>query len=405
MRLFKAGKVYDFMSVSRYWIALSIGLIIMAVGLLVAGKAKLGTDFMGGTEIEVAFTKPTEPGDIRSAVEKIGFSTPGVIKVDDPKHQYRYLIRVHEVSALSAETQAQMEKALCLTGGTPETCPDARRATEVRFSPGGDKVTVRFREAPDLAWIKERAQSVKGISLRPGANNPFIQSARDNKVEIQLMSKGDQLMAGLQRTLGRDRVPETALRSEWIGPKAGKQLRDAAIKSIVISIVFIMVYIAFRFDLRFAPGCVVALTHDALGMIGIMILLGKEINLTTIAAALTIVGYSVNDTVIVYDRVRENLGRLRGTSFHDLINISTSEMLGRTLLTTTTVILALLCFFIWGTGDLKDFSLALVIGCALGVYSSIYVALPLTEWFDKRVFQRTGSGKKPTRGSSAAAAV
>src|SRR5688572_1878962 len=128
MRLFKAGKVYDFMSVSRYWIALSIGLIIMAVGLLVAGEAKLGPHFMGGTEIEVAFTKPTEPGDIRSAVEKIGFSTPGVIKVDDPKHPYRYLIRVHEVSALSADTQAQMEKALCLTGGTPETCPDARRA-------------------------------------------------------------------------------------------------------------------------------------------------------------------------------------------------------------------------------------------------------------------------------------
>src|SRR5438132_521643 len=100
----------------------------------------------------------------------------------------------------------------------------------------------------------------------------------------------------------------------------------STVKSVAISIVLIMAYIAFRFDLRFAPGSVVAMTHDALGTIGILIVLGKEINLTTIAAVLTIVGYSVNDTVIVYDRVRENFSKLRGTSFFQLINISTSEM-------------------------------------------------------------------------------
>jgi preprotein translocase subunit SecF len=168
-----------------------------------------------------------------------------------------------------------------------------------------------------------------------------------------------------------------------------------------------MVYIAFRFDLRFAPGGVVALTHDALGTIGILIVLGKEINLTTIAAALTVVGYSVNDTVIVYDRVRENLGKLRGTSFFQLINISTSEMLGRTLLTSSTVVISLLAFFIWGTGELKDFALALTIGVVLGTYSSIYVALPLTEWLDHTLFSKVGGGvkKKPNVSSNKVAAV
>jgi len=395
MRLFKSGKVYDFMSVRWYWIGLSLFITFGAAILLMLGKARLGTDFTGGTEVEIAFKTAVTPGELREAVIKAGFAAPGVIKVDDPKNPNRYLIRVEEVSTISTAKQNEIEKALCLGSGEPtDACPLERQATEVKFSPGGDKISIRYRNAPDLDWVKQRISPVKGVVLRPGEHNPMLQNARDNKVEIQLMSKGDQLMTGLTQALGASVVPDAALRTEWIGPRAGAQLRESAVKSIVISIVFIMVYIAFRFDLRFAPGCVVALTHDALGTIGILILLGKEINLTTIAAVLTIVGYSVNDTVIVYDRVRENLGKLRGTSFIQLINISTSEMLGRTLLTSSTVVIALLGFFIWGTGELKDFALALTIGVVLGTYSSIYVALPLTEWLDHTLFSKVGEKKK-----------
>ena len=404
MRLFKSGKIYDFMAVRWYWIGLSLVITIGAAILLLLGKARLGTDFTGGTEVEIAFKRPVTAGDLRTAVVKAGFSAPGVIKVDDIHNANRYLIRVEEVSTISLEKQAEIEKALCLNSGEPtDACPTERQATEIKFSPGGDKISLRYRSAPDLDWIKQHIANVKGVVLRPGEHNPLLQSARDNKVEIQLMSKGDQLMDGLKQALGADVVPDSALRTEWIGPRAGAQLRDSAVKSIVVSIVFIMVYIAFRFDLRFAPGCIVALTHDAVGTIGILILLGKEINLTTIAAVLTIVGYSVNDTVIVYDRVRENLGKLRGTSFLQLINISTSEMLGRTLLTSSTVVIALLGFFIWGTGELKDFSLALVIGVVLGTYSSIYVALPLTEWLDHTLFSKVGLKKKPPAAGRAAA--
>ncbi len=408
MHLFKSGKVYDFMAVRWYFIGLSLFLTIGAAILLIAGQAKLGTDFTGGTEVEIAFKRPVSASDLRKAVVRAGFSSPGVIRIDDPKNPNRYLIRVEEVSTISLAKQTEIENALCLNAAEGNAnCPLERQATEVKFSPGGDKISVRYRNSPDLAWVKQSVAPIKGVVLRPGEHNPVLQNARDNKVEIQLMSKGDQLMTGLKQGLGADIVPEAALRTEWIGPRASAQLRDSAIKSIAISIVFIMVYIAFRFDLRFAPGGVVALTHDALGTIGILILLGKEINLTTIAAALTVVGYSVNDTVIVYDRVRENLGKLRGTSFFQLINISTSEMLGRTLLTSSTVIISLLAFFIWGTGELKDFSLALVIGVVLGTYSSIYVALPLTEWLDHTLFSKVGGGvkKKPSVSTSKVAAV
>lgn len=394
MRLFKSGKVYDFMRVRRYWIAFSLFLICGAFALLLSGKARLGTDFMGGTEVEVAFEKPVEAGEIREALGKAGFESPGVIKVDDAKNPYRYMIRVQEVSTIAEDKQREIERVLCFGSNLPPECTEERRATEVKFSPGGDKISVRYAQAPDLSWVRERIAGVSGIALRPGANNPLLQSARDNKVEIQLMSKGDQLLGGLRSVLGADKVPDAPLRAEWIGPRAGAQLRDSAIKSVAISIVFIMLYIAFRFDLRFAPGAVVSLLHDAVGMIGIMILIGKEINLTTVAAALTIVGYSINDTVVVYDRVRENLGRMRGASFVQLVNTSISEMLGRTILTNSTVVLSLVAFFVWGTGDLKDFALALVIGVVLGTYSSIYIALPIAEWLDKMIARRSGQPKK-----------
>jgi len=398
MRFFAGGKIYDFMRWSGPAIVLSLILTFGSIALLVFGNPRLGTDFRGGTEVEVAFSAPTTPQEVRNAVTAAGFGTPDVIKVDDPKNPHRYLVRVHEVSTISDATRNAVERALCYGANPPAAeCPEAKRATEVRFSPGGDKVTARFPETPDLDWVRERTSKVHGIQLRPGASNPLIQNARDHKVEIQLTSKGDQLVGGLKKALGA-KAPDHALRAEWIGPRAGAQLRDSAVKSIVIAIIFIMAYIAFRFDLRFAPGGIIALVHDATGTIGVLILMGKELDLTTVAAVLTIIGYSVNDTVVIYDRVRENLGKLRGATFHHLINVSLSEMLGRTILTTLTVQLSMLTFFFWGTGTLKSFALTLTIGLIFGTYSTIYIALPVTEWFDKAIFSRMGKKGGPTGG-------
>jgi preprotein translocase subunit SecF len=205
------------------------------------------------------------------------------------------------------------------------------------------------------------------------------------------------LAAGLRTTYGDEITPKHPLRVEWIGPKAGAQLRNAAVKSIAIALILVMLYIAFRFDLRFAPGAVLALMHDALLTLGILTIFQVELNLATVAALLTIIGYSVNDTVVVYDRVRENLGRLRGSSFETIINTSLSEMLGRTVITSLTTTLSMLIFFFVGTGTLKAFAGTLVIGIIFGTYSSIYIALPLTDWLDRKLFSKMGSGKKRPR--------
>jgi preprotein translocase subunit SecF len=316
-------------------------------------------------------------------------------------------VRVQEVSAINTEQQAAISRALCYGDNLdPNACPEDKQATEVKFSPGGDKITVRYRERPDLESIKAALSGgVGGISLREGQNNPSLQNERENRVEVQLKSKGDQLLDGLKANLGPELVPEQALRVEWVGPKAGAQLRDAALKSVAIAVIFIMVYMAFRFDLRFAPGAVVALAHDTLATFGILILFDKEINLTTVAALLTIVGYSVNDTVVVFDRVRENLGKLRGTSFTRLIDVSLSETMSRTVLSGSTTIFTLTAFLVWGTGPLKDFAFTLIIGILLGTYSSIYVALPLTHWVDRKFLSHLSTKKKPEVRAKKAAAV
>jgi preprotein translocase subunit SecF len=414
MEFFKPGRVFDFMSVRWFWIPLSLLLVVGSVALTFYPGPNYGTDFRGGTEIEVAFGTKIDTAGVRAAVEASGFQTPDVVQVVDPNKPYHFLVRVQDVSAITDQEKDALRRALCFVDepGAPlsdaDKCPESAKATEVKFSAGGDKISTRYDTDPDLAKIKDQVLSVPGVSLRVSATNPQVLNPRDHRVEVQLLSKGDQLIERLRGRLGEAAVPaDAALRVEWVGPKAGKQLRDSARNAVAYAIVFIMLYLAFRFDLRFAPGVIVACIHDAMVVIGAFIILHREVTLSTISAVLTVVGYSMNDTVVVYDRIRENLGRYRGKSFADIINLSVSETLSRTLLTSGATLLSVTAFFIYGTGVIKDFMLALVVGIVAGTYSSIYVAAPLTEWIDSRMGKKTaGAGvKKKPLGSPARVAT
>jgi preprotein translocase subunit SecF len=392
MEFFKPGRVFDFMGQRGFWIPLSLILVVVSFGLTFYPGPNYGTDFRGGTEVEMAFGTPIDAAEVRKAVVGAGFSTPDVVQVVDANKPYHFLIRVQDVSAITDADKEGLRRALCFVEDgqalrdDPASCPANARATEVKFSAGGDKISTRYDVDPSIEAIKEELRRVPGIALRASATNPQILNPRDHRVEIQLLSKGDQLIERLRDKLGSAAVPDdAALRVEWVGPKAGKQLRDSARNAVAIAIVCIMLYLAFRFDLRFAPGVIVACVHDAMVVIGVFILFHKEITLSTIAAVLTVVGYSMNDTVVVYDRIRENLGKHRGKSFAQIINLSVSETLSRTILTSGATMLSMLPFFIYGTGVIKDFMLALVVGIVAGTYSSIYVAAPLTEWIDKRM--------------------
>ncbi len=390
MEFFKPGRQFDFMKQRVFWIPFSLFLVFASTVLLFYPGPNYGTDFRGGTEVEVAFVKHVDASQIRSALEAGGFKTPDVVQVVHPSDKDRFLVRVQDTQELQEAAKGRVKQALCTSEGgqvDPVRCPESARASELKFSPGGDKLIARYETEPDLKKIGEQLTSVPDIRFHASEGNPRLlvtASKNDHKVEIHLPSKGDELLEKLRVKLG-DAVPEKALKIEWVGPKAGKQLRDSARNSVAIAIVFIMLYLAFRFDLRFAPGIVVACVHDAVVILGVFVVLQKEVTLTTISAVLTIVGYSMNDTVVVYDRIRENLPKYKGKTFAQIINLSVSETLSRTILTAGATLLSVLPFMIWGTGVIKDFALAMIIGIVAGTYSSIYVAAPLTEWIDSRL--------------------
>jgi preprotein translocase subunit SecF len=412
MEFFKPGRVFDFMGQRVFWIPLSFFLVIASTILCFYPGPNYGTDFRGGTEVEIAFATPIDAAGVRSAVESAGFSTPDVVQVVDPNKPYHFLVRVQDVSAITEAEKESLRQALCYVEDPQAPineavkCPPNARATEVKFSAGGDKVSTRYDVDPDLEVVKNQVRSVPGVSLRASATNPQVLNPRDHRVEIQLLSKGDQLIERLREKLGAAAVPnDAALRVEWVGPKAGKQLRDSARNAVAIAIVFIMLYLAFRFDLRFAPGVIVACIHDAMVVLGVFVLLRKEVSLSTIAAVLTVIGYSMNDTVVVYDRIRENLGKHRGKTFSQIINLSVSETLSRTILTSGATLLPVLAFFVYGTTVIKDFMLALLVGIVAGTYSSIYVAAPLTEWIDNRMSKKKGNADVKQRLSAPARAT
>ncbi|TFG62263.1 MAG: protein translocase subunit SecF [Nitrospirales bacterium] len=165
--------------------------------------------------------------------------------------------------------------------------------------------------------------------------------------------------------------------SSSIGPTIGKKLQEDALIAIVLSLLGIMLYVAVRFEFRFGVAAAIATFHDVLAVLGIYFLLNKEITLLVVTALLTLAGYSLTDTVIVFDRIRENLRRRRRETVSDIINSGINQVLSRTLVTTLTVVLVLVPLTLWGGEVLHEFSLALLLGVIVGTYSSIFVASPL----------------------------
>ncbi len=375
MEFVKPGTYIDFMKYRAPVIGVLGTLALLSLISLFYPGPNYGIDFAGGTEIQLQFNAATSSTEVRSALEDAGYSRPDVISVEGSDNEY--IIRVREVSSLPEDQVGKIRSSV-----------DARLGEDVvqemKVSPGGDKITLRVGGDVDPQQIQEALEAggarVRSVSKLAGSRNP--------RYEAQLVGVADELLTSLQKSFG-DRAPATPLRVEWVGPKAGEQLREAAIQSLLYAIAFIMLYVAFRFDLRFAPGGVIAMFHDALITLGVYVLLQKEVNLTTVAALLTIMGYSINDTIVVYDRIRENMVRVRDKSLRELINISTSQMLSRTIITSLTTLLSVAAFFFLGTGVIQDIAFALGIGILIGTLSSVFIAAPITELMDRKFFSGT----------------
>ena len=215
-------------------------------------------------------------------------------------------------------------------------------------------------------------------------SNEFL--VRLEKTSIEIGALGEQLRAGLSKQFGPSGFE--IRRIESVGPKVGKELRERGAWSVIAATIMMGVYIWFRFELRFGIGAVIALIHDVLVTIGALMLANYEFDLTIIAALLTIVGFSVNDTVIICDRIRENMRKIRRESLEAIINMSINETLSRTIITTGTAIMVLLALFALGGGVIRPFAFALLVGFFSGVYSTIFIASPVILFWEKGARKR-----------------
>ncbi len=260
---------------------------------------------------------------------------------------------------------------------------------------GGTQVDVQFTNPPDIEAIRHAIADagVKDATITtfgPAADHRVLISLPVESNEAALDTGRQEIESALQNHYNNYFNPNTGVKVDVVGPTVGHQLEKQATLATLYSMLGMLIYLWFRFQLIYGVAAVVACFHDTLITVGAFALTGREISLTVIAAILTLVGYSMNDTIVVFDRIRENLRISRREGLTDLVNRSINQTLSRTVLTSGLTFLTVLALFIFGGPVLNNFSFALVVGILIGTYSSIAVAAPmLVAWQD----WRAGKGK------------
>lgn len=250
---------------------------------------------------------------------------------------------------------------------------------------GGTLVQVKFKEPTRVESIKNQLAPIgldRSLVQRFGekGENEYLIRVESSVSDLETLSL--EIAEALQRGYGKDGVE--IRRTEMVGAKVGKDLRKKGILAIIYAMIGILIYITWRFEFIFALGAIVALAHDVMITVGAFSITDKEFTLPIVAAILTIIGYSLNDTIVVYDRIRENRRKMRREPFGRVVNASINETLGRTLLTSLTTLIVVVILFIFGGGVIHDFAFALMVGVLVGTYSSIFVASPIILTWQER---------------------
>ncbi|MCB0422264.1 MAG: protein translocase subunit SecF [Bdellovibrionales bacterium] len=255
---------------------------------------------------------------------------------------------------------------------------------------GGTEVQVQFQSEVEAGRVRKFAESMGYTNAQVqslGENNEYlirlesVEGANDKETNKLLNAMIAKVTEGLKTSF----TSEGALvrRVDSVGPQVGSELKRNGLLAVFYSLLMILIYVGLRFDYKYAPGAVFCLFHDAIITLGIFSLFGREVNVQTMAAVLTIIGYSLNDTIVTFDRIRENTVTYRDNTFTFIINRSLNDVLSRTLLTSVTTMIAVAAMYILAGGVIQDFAFTLGIGVIVGTYSSIYVASPLVLLVDR----------------------
>ena len=380
MELFKSTN-YDFLSYKWHFIAASIVLSVAGlVSLAVKGGPLYGIDFKGGTVTILKFAGKAPIDEIRRAVSN---KVTGEITVQTAgSNEVVIGTELKEERQLDQNRRAVID-TLTATFGQPSS-------GKLEFNNAGrDALVSRLRDplaSSSVAMSDDQLQKLVADILQ----------FRNTPPRSGLITSFDQLSGvpgvtpAVINTLKQEcyLAPFAVRGVELVGPKVGADLRERAIWATLAALGGMLVYIAFRFEWIYGVAAVVACFHDTIITIGIFSLLNKEITMTVIAALLTLVGYSMNDTIVIFDRIRENLKLSRREPHEQVINRSVNQTLSRTVMTSGLTFLTVMALFLFGGEVLHGFSLALVVGILIGTYSSVFVASPIVlfwhNWFDER---------------------
>jgi len=379
----------------KKWYFLGFSLIFSVAGVLSMlfwHGVPLGVDFKGGTLVTVKFTSAPNEDAIRAATDRAGLKDARIQRFGDPRN--------NEV-LIGLEQRATSEAAL-----------DAGKNAIVNALEPAD-VPKDKQDLNNAGFATIRDALIAADPLQNGGNEAAYSDIAHKIVDTRDKTKGgvlasfddlngvvpDQVLAGLKRTFYTSAF---AVRNvEIVGPQVGEQLRSRALWAVSLSLLGMLVYLWFRFELIYGVAAVVAVFHDTLITVGAFSLMNKEISLTVVAAILTLTGYSMNDTIVIFDRIRENIKSSRLESLADIVNRSINQTLSRTILTSGLTFLTVLSLYLFGGEVLHGFSFALVVGILIGTYSSIAVAAPMLVAYQDWRAQKSGRGPVPVSAEDA----
>ncbi len=386
------NKDINFMGVRYIAISISMIFIIASIVAVLTLGIQKGVQFVGGTEIQVKFKNNVTIEELRKLFVESGFKHVQIVQVKTEGNLPEYIIKIKgkegDETSVGSAVAKRINKVLVKAAGEeniPESKHDINKVSKT-----------------DLADILRKANVLKldklatvGVDKEKDQYSQLAQKIVDERIKKNdFFNSVDEAVKNLQNEDVKNFIENNfyagnyiILKVDTFSPSISTEQTEKAVTAIIMALIAILIYVAIRFKFDYAIGAILALVHDVIITLGFFSIFKQEFTLPVVAAFLTIVGYSLNDTIVVFDRIRENIKLMKNKKLFDIINISINQTISRTLLTSLTTLFVVVVLFLFGGVALRGFSFPLLVGIVVGTYSSIFIASPLFYFIEQKVYK------------------